>query len=282
MQNDSNPVSKQSTSKTQFPKDPYSGGRHLNAIVFSDKLKTLEKHLMLTIGSQLDFRDVLHSKRFMSVKQLAKMMSCSIRTIHNLTASLKANGYILIESRFDDVDERQKSNFYSLTAKIFVEHCAKLDDDDSVGDAGGDARNAGGRVHDVQTDIPNKELPPEEEKTISKDIVKNFENDCEKASGEKSAPKKSPKTKSRADLNKALGYIGAMFKPDGSPETKGFPWPNKQQIEAVASTLVDKYGLAPIKVWFDQANDEGLLGRLRWTPSKFDSHLKLIVTNQHI
>jgi DNA-binding transcriptional MocR family regulator len=251
-----------------FPHDPYSGGRHLNAIVCSKKLTTLQKHFLLTLGSQLDFRDIITSKRYISAKHFAEMMSCSIRTINNLTSQLKAQGYIEIESRFGK-DDRQQSNLYSLTPKIFIEHHASL----------WSACDAGGRVHEVQTNLPYKELPYEEEKTISKDIVKNFEtpvSDVLESEIELDIPKKEkkPKKTTKADVNKAVGYLGAMFKPDGTPETKGFPWPNKQQIEAVASTLVDKYGLSPIKVWFDHANAEGGLGRMRWTPSKFDAFIR--------
>lgn len=131
----------------------------------------------------------------------------------------------------------------------------------------------------------NKEIKEvKEEKTISKDIVQKSEVlESEISKKEKSDSQtvrqivrqvRQPKKTTKTDVNKAVGYLGAMFKPDGTPETRGFPWPNKQQIEAIASTLVEKYGLDPIKVWFEQANDECLLGKLRWTPSKFDSFVK--------
>jgi DNA-binding MarR family transcriptional regulator len=88
--------------------DVYSGGRHLNAIDSSTILSMSQKHLMLVLGSQLDFRDIQKSKRYISVKTLAEKMSCSPRLIHQLTSELKAMEYIEIEHRFEN--NKQKSN----------------------------------------------------------------------------------------------------------------------------------------------------------------------------
>jgi hypothetical protein len=130
----------------------------------------------------------------------------------------------------------------------------------------------------------NKEIKEEkEEKTISNDIVQNFDNhvfDPFESEIEipmkKEKPKRAKKTP-KTDLKKASGYIGLMFKPDNSPETKGFPWPNKTEIEVIASSLIETYGLDPIKVWYDQARAAGSLGRMKWTPSKFDSYIKSLI-----
>jgi DNA-binding MarR family transcriptional regulator len=253
-----------SEQKNNFPYfDLYSGGRHLNAVDFNTVLNMNQKHLLLVLGNQLDFRDVVKSKRYISVKSLAEKISCSQRTIHTITSQLNEMGYIEIEHRFEN--NKQKSNYYSITDKVFKEYYDKI----------GPANYAGGWVHGLQTEIPNKELP--HIKTISKDIVTKPDVQILEPAIETPKIEKKPKKRPKTDLNKAIGYIGAMFKPDGSPETRGYPWPNKQQLEVVASSLIDKYGLDPIRLWFDAANEEGSLGKLRWMPSKFDSFIKRFV-----
>jgi len=138
--------------------DVYSGGRHLNAIDSNTTLNMSQKHLMLVLGAQLDFRDIQKSKRYISVRALSEKMSCSPRMIHKITSELKAMGYIEIEHRFED--NKQKSNYYSITNRVFLEHYDKI----------GSAQYSGGGVNNVQTEIPKKELP-QENKIISKDII---------------------------------------------------------------------------------------------------------------
>jgi len=248
--------------------DLYSGGRHLNAVDFNTTLNMSQKHLLLVLGNQLDFRDIEKSKRYISVKSLAEKMSCSPRMIHKITSQLRLLGYIDVVHRFEN--NKQKSNFYSITDKVFREYYDNLCP----------AQYSGGGVNIVQTELPKKELP--HEITISKDIVTKSEtivsDVLEPEIAKKEIAAKKPKKASKTKLNKAVGYIGAMFRPDRSPETKGFPWPTKQEIEAVASTLIDKHGLEAIRVWFHIANKAGKLGKLRWTPSQFDRHLSSIVS----
>lgn len=236
--------SKCDSKKINYPFNCYSGGRHLNAISHSKTLSMLEKHFMLTIGSLIDFRDFENSAYYISVKKLAELMSCGERTILKLVRSLNDKKYLVVENRFDE-NKRQMSNLYALSPLIFEEYATLWS-----------ASRAGGRVHDVQTVTPLEELP-QEEKIISKDIIK-----------------KTPKRTKASDLKRTVGYLSAMFKPDGTPETKGFPWPNREQITVVAETLLDVYTVEHIKGWFDHFSAQGGLGKMRWTPAEFIKGIK--------
>jgi len=233
------------TNENNFPVNPYAGGRFLKAITANKNLKSLEKFLLLTIGNELDFRDIEHSQRYISNETLAEYMSISERYVRALTKRLTEAGYLVKIDRFGD-DNRRQSNLYSLSPKVFNDYVNNTEEE----------RSSGGRRNVVPTNLPPKELP-QEEKTIPKGIVQ-----------------KSPKSNKSSNLKKTVGYLSAMFKPDGSPETKNFPWPNREQITVVAQTLLDVYTVEHIKAWYDHYVDRGSLGKMRWMPSQFVIEIK--------
>ena len=229
------------TSKNNFPVNPYAGGRFLKAITANKNLKSLEKFLLLTIGNELDFRDIEHSQRYISNETLAEYMSISERYVRALTKRLTEAGYLVKIDRFGD-DNRRQSNLYSLSPKVFNDYVNNTEEE----------RSSGGRGNVVPTNLPQNQLP-HEEKTIPKGIVQ-----------------KTERSKKSGELKKTVGYLSAMFKPDGSPETKGFPWPNREQITVVAQTLLDVFPVNDIQAWFNHFARKELLGKMRWTPSQFE------------
>jgi DNA-binding MarR family transcriptional regulator len=235
------------TKQNSFPVNPYAGGRFLKAISQNKNLTANEKLVMLTLGSELDYRDFEHSQRYISVERFAELTSLSRETVFRVIKRLCLNDYIIRVNRFDE-NNRQRSNLYSLTPKVFKEWM-------SVNSAEGVCEPLGG-VSVSHSNLPQKELP-QEEKTIPKGIVQ-----------------KSPKSNKSSNLKKTVGYLSAMFKPDGSPETKNFPWPNREQITVVAQTLLDVYTVEHIKAWYDHYVDRGSLGKMRWMPSQFVIEIK--------
>lgn len=235
------------TNENNFPVNPYAGGRFLKAISQNKNLTANEKLVMLTLGSELDYRDFEHSQRYISVDRFAELTSLSRETVFRVIKRLCLNDYILRVNRFDE-NNRQRSNLYSLTPKVFKEWiCANSTE--------GVCEPLGG-VSVSHSNLPQKELP-HEEKTIPKGIVQ-----------------KTPRRNKSSDLKKAVGYLSAMFKPDGSPETKNFPWPNREQITVVAQTLLDVYTVEHVKAWYDHYVDRGSLGKMRWMPSQFVIEIK--------
>jgi DNA-binding MarR family transcriptional regulator len=243
-----------------FPKNPYAGGRFLKAISANKNLKSNEKLVMLTLGGELDYKDFEHSQRYISIAQFSELTSLSRDTVFRVIGNLCQNGYIVRENRFDE-NNRQQSNLYSLTPKIFTEFLY-------ANSAEGSRIRRGG-VAESDTNLLQKELP-QEEKTIPKGIVQKIENPISEVL-ETEIPKKEkkPKKTTNADLKKTVGYLSAMFKPDGSPETRGFPWPNREQITVVAETLIEQFHVKDIQEWFNYFSQSGQLGKMRWIPSKF-------------
>jgi DNA-binding MarR family transcriptional regulator len=265
--------------------DVYSGGRHLNAIDFNTTLNMSQKHLMLVLGSQLDFRDIQKSKRYISVKALSEKMSCTPRMIHKITSELKAMGYIEIEHRFED--NKQKSNYYSITDKVFLEYCAKIWPE----------QYSGGGVNNMRTEIPKKELP-QENKIISKDIILcahaanladvvdididqiELEIDAEMPLEEKSSisvqEQFSKRIKKRAAeiakdrpprVTTSHRKMIAMFRP--KPSLKSFVKDN--DIHFFTDQVIEKFGErshAIIAYLFTRQTDAGKCGEIPWSVNK--------------
>jgi DNA-binding MarR family transcriptional regulator len=228
-----NSAQKHNTSeqKNNFPYfDLYSGGRHLNAVDFNTTLNMNQKHLLLVLGNQLDFRDVVKSKRYISVKSLSEKMSCSQRTVHTITSELKAMGYIEIEHRFED--NKQKSNYYSITDKVFREYYDKI----------GSANCAGGGMHGLQTEIPKKELPHE-----NSILVPNIEG--EKVAQSAPTPKEC--------IFSVIGEEGveSKIKPEGKKKKAKAPKHNRPPVTQSHQKMVRIFTPKPELKSFVHRND---------------------------
>ncbi len=105
--------------------DELNGGINLSAIHESKKLSRLEKHLLLVIGSEIDFQ-------YISFNELSEKLSISQRRVSAILNGVERRGeYIpgLIEKGYivkqiSTIQQQQKwiSNKYCLTQKIFDEY----------------------------------------------------------------------------------------------------------------------------------------------------------------
>lgn len=105
--------------------DELSGDINLNAIHASKKLSRLEKHLLLVIGSEIDFQ-------YISLNELSEKLSISERRVSAILNGVKRKekyipgliekGYIV--KQISTIKQQQKwiSNKYCLTQKIFDEY----------------------------------------------------------------------------------------------------------------------------------------------------------------
>jgi len=197
-------------------RDPFSGGRHLNAITHSKNLNTLEKFFMLNLGAMMDFRDIIHSSRYVSYTKMADLMSCSIKTIQRISVSLRTRGYINVENRFGE-DDRQQSNVYSLTDLVFEEYCAKLWPDSQSGGGGTDS----------PTNLPQKEVPNKSSLSKDKDVCahahapnQNCEDQIVEVPIEEEIKPRAPKRKARPrkpdrpKVTQSHQKIARIFAPD--------------------------------------------------------------------
>jgi hypothetical protein len=121
----SNTVQTQETAQPQKSKifDQFYGGRCFEAIMASPRLTRDETFVLLVIGSKLDFNAPLHSKRFISSKQLCDYTKLGGSTLRKTTKSLRDKGYLIVEDRYNEV-KRQISNNYAMSDKIFIEYLA--------------------------------------------------------------------------------------------------------------------------------------------------------------
>ena len=246
--------------------DPFSGGRHLNAITHSKNLNTLEKFFMLNLGAMMDFRDIIHSSRYVSYTKMAELMSCSIKTIQRISVSLRTRGYINVENRFGE-DERQQSNVYSLTDLVFEEYCATL---------WPDSQSGGGRT-DSPTNLPKKEFP-QEEIIISKDIIIGVDTDV---SPDNSPPAiesviKTPKPRKNSPKEKARRLFKGVYRrvrQDHEPHTKFIRFNTNEQMDTVFDRLWGKYDLKAFQASYDYVESIKMLGALLWNPNVIEQQI---------
>src|ERR1700744_917004 len=115
------------------------GGRSLNAI-HDSKLNSSEKHLLLFLGSQMNFtKNFVNQYRHISLNKIAEKISMTKQSILNLLNGYKKKGnkvqgliekgYVnkLIASKEDQ--EKGWSNHYCLTSKIFDEYIGTMIDE---------------------------------------------------------------------------------------------------------------------------------------------------------
>jgi len=102
--------------------NPYSGGRHLNAIRYSD-LCAPSRHILHEISGQLDFRKNFQEPIIMSKPQIAKMTGLSSKTVTRHLLVLESEGYVKQASVGRNVSQ------INLTSKLFDEYRAKMSRD---------------------------------------------------------------------------------------------------------------------------------------------------------
>jgi hypothetical protein len=146
-------------SEIKLPFDVYQGGRFISAVSRNKNLAPFEKLILLTIGNELDFRNIQDSQRYISNAKLAEYTSMSERSVMRLTKKLSADGYLVKTDRFDDKN-RQQSNLYSLSPKVFMEY-AGFTEGDCVSPM---------RVTACQSNLPQKEIPNKSSLSYDKDV----------------------------------------------------------------------------------------------------------------
>lgn len=94
-----------------------NGGRALNAVWSSQKLKSNQKMVLLYIGSQLDFRSNFLSQIKLTQKKIAKAIAKTPRSTLTILLDLEKNGYITATP-----SKNSSGNYYALESKIFDEY----------------------------------------------------------------------------------------------------------------------------------------------------------------
>jgi DNA-binding MarR family transcriptional regulator len=250
---------------TQWPFDVYQGGRFISAISRNKNLNTLEKMILLTIGGELDFRDIQGSQRYISNATLAEYTSMSIASVKRLTAKLSADGYLVKTDRFDD-NNRQQSNLYSLSPKVFIEYVNSTEG----------ITQSPMRVSHRATNLPQKELPQEE--IISKDIIIGVDTEV---SPDNSPPaiesvKKTPKPRKNSPKEKARRLFKGVYRrvrQDNEPPGKFIRYNTNEQMDTVFERLWGKYDLKAFQASYDFVENMKLLGAILWNPNKIEEQI---------
>lgn len=250
----------------QWPFDVYQGGRFISAISRNKNLNTLEKIIMLTIGGELDFRDIQGSQRYISNATLAEYTSMSERSVMRLTKKLSADGYLVKTDRFDD-NNRQQSNLYSLSPKVFMEY-AGFTEGDCVSPM---------RVTVCRSNLPQKELP-QEEIIISKDIIIGVDTEV---SPDNSPPAiesviKTPKPRKNSPKEKARRLFKGVYRrvrQDHEPHTKFIQFTSNEQMDTVFERLWGKYDLKDFQASYDYVEKMKMLGAIRWNPNVIEGQI---------
>lgn len=247
----------------EFPFDPYAGGRYLNAISENPNLNSMQKLLMLTIGAQLDFRNLAESERFISQAKLAELMSCTREAVNRIVKGLVTSGYLTSQQRFKE--NKQLSNMYALSAKVFLEY-AKM--------PRCDRRSQGGVIVD-HTELPNKNsLTKKKDNTIvlSK---KNPERSHERVQEKKKAEPKPRKQNQSWEKREARKMALRLFKPNYIPGKYRHD-PGTAAIYAMIDDMYKRHGYEPIKVFYDDAAANNRLGELPFIQRMFEETLQQI------
>lgn len=247
-----------------FPFDPYAGGRHLNAISENPNLNSMQKLLMLTIGSQLDFRDIANSERFITQAKLSKLMSCSRETVNRLVKTLVESKYLLATQRFKD--NKQKANLYALSSKVFIEYA----------NLWCDAGSHRGVTQD-HTEIPNKNSlmkKKDNTKVLSKKVPERSNETDQGGICEAPPPTKKPSTtaKKKWEVRQCQEYGLQMFKPNFVPGQHKHD-PGTAAIYSTMIRMHTKYGYRVIKAFFEDISERGLCGELPWNQKVLDTAL---------
>lgn len=253
-------------SEKKLPFDVYQGGRFLTAVSRNKTLTTFEKMILLTIGNELDFRNIQDSQRYISNERLAEYTSMSERSVIRLTKKLCDDEYLVKTDRFDD-NNRQQSNLYSLSPKVFMEYASFTEGD----------TQSGGRVTHSPTNLPNKELP-QEEIIISKDIIIGVDTDV---SPDNSPPAiesviKTPKPRKNSPKEKARRLFKGVYRrvrQDHEPHTKFIRYNTNEQMDTVFERLWGKYDLKAFQASYDYVESIKLLGAITWNPNKIEEQI---------
>jgi DNA-binding MarR family transcriptional regulator len=101
-------------------KDPFAGGRSLEAIKENPNLDYKEKAIFLELASRQDFTKNFQLWRFESHEEIKRRTGFSISTVKRTLKKLQEKGYIQIGHRYDK--HQQVANEYLITRKIFDEY----------------------------------------------------------------------------------------------------------------------------------------------------------------
>jgi DNA-binding MarR family transcriptional regulator len=252
-----------------FPKNPYAGGRLLKAISANKNLKAYEKLVMLTLGGELDYKDFEHSQRYISVAQFSELTSLSRDTVFRVISKLCQNGYIIRENRFDE-NNRQQSNLYSLTPKIFTEWVCANSTEGSCQPRGG--------VANSHSNLPQKELPKKNTILGVPNIVcacaptpnQNIGDPIDEVKVEKKIKPEAKKRKAKASkytrppVTQSHQKMARIFTP--KPELKSFV--HRNDILFAVDELIEEFGEVchnVIEYFYQWAKNNDKCGNIRWS-----------------
>jgi len=258
------------------------GGRSLNAIHASKTLTQLEKHLLLVLGSEMNFcKDFINQYRYISLNDLAEKISINQRTVSSLLNGTTRRGEHIpgliekgyVNKRVPTLEEQKKfwKTHYCITNKIFneymillIEEAKKKAEDEGKKRGGSDPGSEGGLILDQRGSDPGSDKDPSKKdpsiKTppISNAVVENpaavkkiEKPKQEKKSSWKPAPKiklwvnKSNEEKMDTVLNKAVdAHRTAVERKKAKPAPfTDFP--------DVLEPVLKEYGVEVVREFFD-------------------------------
>jgi len=110
-------ISKNTPQKSKII-DPFHGGRNLDAIYAMDDLTGIETAILIFLGGQLNFKNILHSKVTISLNQISESIKFKKTAIKVAIKSLVDKGYLYLENNFD-LRGFKTENTYSITDYLF-------------------------------------------------------------------------------------------------------------------------------------------------------------------
>lgn len=195
------------------------GGRSLNAI-HASKLSQIEKHLLLVLGSEMDFRkDFVNQYRYISLNDLAEMLSVEQRTVSYLLNGVKRKdvhvpgliekGYVnkLVPTAVEQM--KFWKTHYCITSKIFdefmillIEKAKEEEKEKEKRRGGSDPRSEGGLILDQRgSDLGSDKVPSNTPSNKSPSILNAVEQKLAAVKKEKKSPWK-PRSKMQLWENK--------------------------------------------------------------------------------
>lgn len=248
--------------------DHFYGGRCFEAIMASPRLTRDETFVLLVIGSKLDFNAPLHSKRFISSKQLCDYTKLGGSTLRKTTKSLRDKGYLIVEDRYNEA-KRQISNNYAMSDKIFIEYLA--DNGYEIVNTGG-ANSAealcesGHKLTEALCESGGRCSVRAPIDILSKDILEEKGNRVllpKKDSVPSPLVPKKPKRLANKKWERRNCQDRGIetFTPDCT-NGKYLPNPGRRCIELFIGEMYDLHGYEPLKAVFDDLKENNLRGKV--------------------
>jgi len=244
------------------------GGRSLNAIHKSKNLNSTEKHLLLVIANEMDFRkDFEYQYQYISLNQIAELMSVNKSTVSRTLNGHKTKqreipglierGYVLKKIASIESQQVGDSNHYCLTSKIFNEYMfsmmeKKMEWHHATGGSGivrqgvvaQCDRGSGTVRHNIPSDLLNIPLNAAAQKTPAVKRVR---------------PKNKMKIwadKSESEKMDTVLNLAVEAHRTAIVQKRSKPYPF-EDFPDLLKPILEKYGVEKVKEFFEAIKSEG-------------------------